>query len=313
MAIILDAPLEIPVQESVQIRNRGSYTLPDAARKAHRLNLTVEIISVTRNQYNNLNYNPMQGDYCNVTYFVGDAVKETRKVKYPNEVLIEWLNFETSIINAISSSVLVTATNMRTIALAQGILLGENPFTRTFTWAYPVTHVKFVCPPDTQIKVTCTWWPFEYPDFEFAESEPNTATPPGGGDEYRNPRRNPMDEPWDGNADSSGIDESRDPRDFDEANEPPPPPPLGEDCTRDYFIQAYVQYSNSDGTTSTARCDAVLRGKILSVSTKVSDDGGRRIAFVTRESCEGVVEEVNLVNAPLEPPFSLTVESVTVV
>lgn len=224
MSIILPAPLEVPQQDSVEIRNRGSYTIPEDARKAHRLNLTVEIISVTRNQYGNFNYNPTQGDYCNVTYFVKDAPLKTRKVKYPKEVLIEWLNLEASILNAGASDVLVTATNMRTIAIAQGILLGEFPFTRPFTWAYPVTHLKFVCPPDTQVRIVCTWWPFEYPPFEFAQSEPNTGSPPGGSNEYSSPRQNSSGEPWEGNDDASSPDPLRDPRDFDDANQPPPPP-----------------------------------------------------------------------------------------
>lgn len=233
----------MPQQETIQIRNKGSFTIPEEARKAHRLNLTVEIISVTRNQYGNFNYNPTQGDYCNVTYFVGDSPIETRKVKYAKETLLEWLNFETSIINAVNSAVLVTATNMKTIALAQGILLGELPFTRTFTWAYPVTHLKFVCPPNTQIKVTCTWWPFEYPDFEFAESEPNTATPPGGGNEYRNPRQNNNSEPWDGNPGASAPDPDRDERDYDPANIPPPPPP---DCVN-YRLVGQYQFGDTNG------------------------------------------------------------------
>lgn len=263
MPIIIDAPLEIPVQESVQIRNGGSYTLPLAARKAHRLNLTVEIISVTRNQYTNLMYNPPQGEYCNVTYWVGDAVKETRKVKYPKEVLIEWLNLEKSIVAQAASDVLVTATNMRTIALAQGVILGETPFTRPFVWAYPVTHLKFIGYPDTQMKVTCTWWDFEYPPFEFAEPDPNTADPPGGNDEYKKPKRNPNDEPWEGNAPASPPDPSRDPRDYDDANEPPPPESPGPDCTKQYLVTFSGTYTEEGGPGGSFSGQQILPGEIV--------------------------------------------------
>lgn len=309
---ILPVIRENPVQEVVEIRNRGSYTIPEEARKAHRLLVDVEVISVTRNQYTNLNYNLPQGEYGNVTYWSGASINRTEKIKYPSMRLIDWVNVEASAAFNAGLAADVPNRSVGALGLALGFPAIRGDRRAPIVWGYLTSHLKFVLYPHTQIRLTCQWYP--WPDIEeFEEPDPDLDDPASGEDEYPAPRRNPPDDPWNGNAPSSGIDESRDPRDFDEANEPPPPPPLGEDCTRDYFIQAFITTANPDGSTSTSRCDAVLRGKILSISTKVSPDGGRRIAFVTRQSCEGVVEEVNLVNAPVEPPFSLTVESVTAV
>lgn len=309
MPVIPPTP-ESPVQEVVNIRNSGSYTIPEEARKAHRLLIDVEVISVTRNQYSNLMYIPNQGEYGNVTFFSGASLVRDMKLKFPAQRLIDWVNLEASIADMVGRAGFVIILTLRSMAIALGLVPFEGDRQSPNTWGYPITHIKFKTYPDTQIRVTCQWYPF----VPFSETEPPTSDlddPANGEDEYPYPRRNPREDPWNGNADSSGIDESRDPRDFDEANEPAPPPPLGDDCTRDYFIQAFVTTENPDGSSSISRCDAVLRGEILSVTTKITSDGGRRIAYVLRRNCSGTTEEVNLVNAPVEPPFSLTVESVT--
>src|SRR5687767_5059583 len=150
---VIDAIPEVPVQKSEIIRNKGSFTIPLEARQAHRLVVDIEIESVVRNQYLNFQYNMPQGDYCNVTYWGGDAVVETRKVKYPKERLLDWVNIEASVLLNGANDVLVTNLNMKTIALAQGIILCETNYYRPFCWAYPVSHLKFVSPPGTQFKV----------------------------------------------------------------------------------------------------------------------------------------------------------------
>lgn len=306
----LPAIPESYLQVSAEIRNKGSFTIPIEARKAHRLIVDVEVVSVTRNQYLNFMYNLPQGDYCNVTHWAGSAISRTDKVKYPYQRLIDWVNIEGGgILNAVGVGVVIIDT-LISLGVALGLQVEETDGRAQPVWGYPTTHLKFVCPPQTQIRVTCTWYPFETVEGE-NDIDPQTEEPTGGGDEYGSPVENPPDDPWDGNNPASAPDPNRDPRDYDDANDPPPPPPLGPDCTRDYFIQAFITTENPDGSSGISRCDAVLRGEILSVSTKITPDGGRRIAYVLRKNCSGTTEEVNLVNAPVDPPFSLTVESVT--
>lgn len=307
---IIDAIPEVPQQQSAIIRNKGSFTIPEVARQAHRMVVDIEIQSVTRNQYFNLQYNMPQGDYCNVTYWHGKAIAETRKVKYPVERLIDWVNLEASLLIFAANNVLVTNINMKTIATAQGILLGETDFIRPASWAHPCSHLKFVAPPDTQFKVTCTWWPFELPPLPIAAPEPNTAQPPGGGDEYKSPQRNPNDDPWDGNAPPTGPDPNRDPRDYGPDNEPPPPPSPGPDCTKMYYISWSVTATNEQGGSATTEGVSGIQGEITGFDTYFNPAFGSWAYRAIRKSCEGQIEYVNMFGTTGAQSISGSVSSV---
>ena len=87
-----------------------------------------------------------------------------------------------------------------------------------------VSHLKFFCPPDTQIRVTSQ----RYPVVEFdgaADADPDLDDPASGEDEYPSPRKNPPGDPWKDNEPPSAKDPERDARDYGDDNEPPPPPP----------------------------------------------------------------------------------------
>jgi len=224
---ILPVIRETPVQEVVEIRNRGSYTIPEQARKAHRLLVDIEVISVTRNQYQNFNYNLPQGDYCNVTFWSGASINRTEKVKYPSQRLIDWVNIEAS--NAFNAGLAAEVVN-RTVG-ALGLALGfpaiRGDRRPPNVWGFMTSHLKFVCPPDTQIRVTCQWYPF--PNIEdFEEPDADLDDPAKDEPEYPKPRENPRSDPWKDNDPASPPDQARDPRDFDPANVPPEPPPIPE-------------------------------------------------------------------------------------
>jgi hypothetical protein len=240
---ILPVLREVPVQEVVEIRNTGSYTIPEAARKAHRLLIDVEIVSVTRTQYLNLQYNLPQGDYCNVTYWCGASIIRTEKVKYASTRLIDWVNIEGSIAQQLGILGRVIVVTIGSLGLALGAPPIEGDRRAYSTWGFNVSHLKFVCPPGTQIRVTCQWYPFRDLD-NIEEPDADLDDPANGEDEYPSPRRNPSDDPWDGNAVSSGPDPLRDPRDSDEANEPPPP---GGDSVPGKLYKVKIQYGGAFG------------------------------------------------------------------
>lgn len=240
---VIPATPEIPQQEVVELRNRGSYTIPSVARKAHRLLVDIEVVSVTRNQYQNFQYNLPQGDYCNVTFWSGASIVRTEKVKYPSQRLIDWVNVEASLANIIGLTGSIIVLTIGALAVALGLAPVEGDRKSPNTWGYPISHLKFVCPPDTQIRITCQWYPFN-DDAEVEEGTSDLDDPAEGEDEYPSPRRNPRDDPWDGNAASSGADPLRDPRDFDDANEPPPP---GSDSVAGKLYKVMIQYGGALG------------------------------------------------------------------
>lgn len=214
--VILPVIRETPLQVSYQIRNRGSFTIPEAARKAHRLLIDLEVVSVTRNQYQNLMYNLPQGDYCNVTYWAGASIMKTRKVKYASERLIDWVNVEAGLafnVGLATASVLFTLDNLAVALNLIPVQLDRRP---PVVWGYPISHLKVVCPPETQIKLTCQWYPF--PELgDFSSPDPDLDDPAEGEDEYPSPVRNPMSDPWEGNSPASVPQQERDTRDYDEA------------------------------------------------------------------------------------------------
>lgn len=213
---------ETPEQISFEIRNRGGVTIPEEARKAHRLLVDIEILSVTRTQYLNLQYNLPQGDYCNVTYWAGASISQTRKVKYVSERLIDWVNIEAGMAyhaSLIGQTIIQTIVNLAT-ALGYGSV--ELPRRPPNVWGYPISHLKFVAPPDTQFRVTIQWYPFV--DVEgVSEPDPDLDDPASGEDEYPSPRNNPRNDPWRDNNEASPLDPERDERDYDSANIPPVP------------------------------------------------------------------------------------------
>lgn len=211
---------ETPVQESVEIRNRGAYTIPEEARKAHRVLVDVEVISVTRTQYKNFMYNSPQGDYANVTLFNGASIKDTIKVKYPSQRLIDFVNIEGGICQMTALSCLAVSETVANLATAMGIVpvLGDNR--EINVWGLLISHLKIVCPEDTQVRITCQWYPFVHIP-GVGDVNPDLDDPADGEPEYNEPRRNPVSDPWIGNPDGTARDPGRDPRDYD-SNAPDP-------------------------------------------------------------------------------------------
>lgn len=204
---------EVPVTEVFEIRNRGSYSIPPAARKAHRITLDVEVRSVTRTQYRNNQYNLPQGEYGNCTLFNGAAILNTIKIKYPTQRVIEWVNIEAGI--QADTAINIQGVNETLKAIIE-ILVGNasaNPNQPANSWGLPYTHAKFVLYPDTQISLICTWWPFV--EFEgVATPEPDISDPQQGKDEYREPTKQNPSAPFNGNPPPSERQLDRDARDF---------------------------------------------------------------------------------------------------
>lgn len=203
---------ENPKQLVYEIRNRGSVTLPEEARKAHRVLVDIEIISVTRTQYQNLQYNLPQGDYCNVTYWAGASISQTRKVKYPSERLLDWVNIEAGIVYQLGITGAGIIQAIINLANAMGYANVNVPPREPQVWGLPISHLKFVAPPDTQFRITIQWYPFvDAPNV--AEPNPDLDDPAEGEDEYPSPRRNPASDPWEGNNVASPLPADRDIRD----------------------------------------------------------------------------------------------------
>lgn len=209
----LPASPESFLQVSYQIRNKGSFTIPDEARKSHRLILDIEVVSVTRTQYQNFLYNMPQGDYCNVTFWSGSAISRTEKIKYPSQRLIDWINIEASLcLNAAGVGVTIIET-IKSLGAALELTVTETDGQSQAVWGYPITHVKVVCPEDTQILLTCTWYPFETTPL-VNDIEPQIEEPSDSEDEYKSPSRNPSSNPWAENAPASLPQPDRDIRDY---------------------------------------------------------------------------------------------------
>lgn len=259
MPVVSPIP-ETPEQEVVEFRNTASYTIPEAARKAHRLLLDLEIISVTRTQYVNLQYNLPQGEYANVTFWNGASISRTEKIKYPSQRLIDWVNVEAGISNIVGGTGYVILQTLEQMAIALGLVPVEGDRSSPNTWGYPVSHLKIVAYPDTQFRLTCQWYPFvDYPNVE--ETNPDLDDPAQGENEYPSPRRNPPDDPWKDNDPASPPDPQRDARDYSSDNDPPPPvdPEAGNINT--WKIHVSSQYFTGDayfvcrGTPSISRGD----------------------------------------------------------
>jgi hypothetical protein len=308
MPVVPSTP-EIPEQEVVEIRNQGSYTIPQAARKAHRLLLDVEVISVTRNQYLNLQYNLPQGEYGNVTYWNGASISRTEKIKYPSQRLIDWVNIEAGIANIVGGTGYVILQTLREMAIALGLIPVEGDRSAPNTWGYPVSHLKFVCYPDTQIRITCQWYPFvDYPEVE--ETDPDLDDPASGEDEYPSPRRNPRDDPWKDNNPPTGPDPNRDERDYGDDNDPPPPPSPGPDCTKTYYISWSVTATNEQGGTATTEGVTGLQGEITGFDTYFNPAFNSWAYRAIRKSCAGEIEYVNMFGTTGAQSISGSVSSV---
>lgn len=241
---------ESPLELSFQIRNKGSFTIPFEARQAHRLALDIEVVSVTRTQYQNFLYNLPQGDYCNVTLWSGSTIRETIKVKYPSQRLLDWVNIEGGVYQSTALSCKSVLTTLRSLGAAMGYpsVAGDNQMPPI--WGYPITHVKVVCPEDTQIKLTCQWWPFvSLP--EIADVLPDLDEPSEGDSEYPSPSRNPANDPWKENAPPSLPDSNRDERDYSPENYPSTEP-------TEYQFKVPVSYTGSPSVCSfTGQTDLV--------------------------------------------------------
>lgn len=218
------APRETPVQETVEIRNKGSYTIPLAARRAHRCLIDVEIISVTRPQYYNFLYNLPQGDYANFTLWSGASIRETVKIKYPAQRILDWVNIEAGMQHSAALVAAGVGRSLNNLAVQLGFIPFPLPNSPDPSWGLLISHVKVVCPEDTQLRITCQWYPFIARE-DVATPDPDLDDPAEGEDEYPEPKKNPVGDPWQGNPDPSGPDPNRDPRDSSPDNVPPPPPP----------------------------------------------------------------------------------------
>lgn len=297
---ILPVIRESPVQETVQIRNKGSYTIPEEARKAHRLLVDVVVVSVTRNQYGNLNYNLPQGEYGNVTFWSGASINRTEKIKYPTMRLIDWVNVEASVAFQCALNAKAVNTTVGALGLAMGYPSVEGDRRPPTVWGYLTSHLKFVLYPDTQMQVICQWWP--WPDAEgIEEPDPDLDDPASGEDEYPEPKRNPKDEPWDGNPPSSGLDQSRDPRDFDDSNAPPPPSLPGQECGVRYLL-TLNRVDSESGIKEVTRQEFL--GKFVGIR-KVSSGflfGGPKEYFtfyldIDQSECGGGPQSIDLTGA----------------
>lgn len=305
----LPAARETPVQEVVEFRNEGAYTIPVEARKAHRVLIDIEIISVTRTQYQNFQYNLPQGDYCNVTYWAGASIVNTRKVKYVSERLLDWVNLEASIANSISQAGFVINTNMIAFAATLGSLLIPTPYADITTWGLNISHLKFVCPEDTQVRITCQWYPFL--DFQgAAKADPDLDDPAEGEDEYPSPRRNPRDDPWKDNNPPSSPDPNRDSRDYGDDNTPPPPPSPGPDCTKTYYISWSVTATDEQGGTATTNGVSGIQGEITGFDTYFNPAFNSWAYRAIRKSCGGEIEYVNMFGTTGAKSISGSVSSV---
>lgn len=290
---VLPVIRESPVQEVVQIRNKGSYTIPEEARKAHRLLVDIRILSVTRNQYSNLMYNLPQGEYGNCTYWSGAAINDTRKIKYPNERLIDWVNVEASAAFNAGLAAEVPNRSVGALGLAMGFPVVKGDRRPPIVWGFLTSHLKFVLYPDTQLELICQWYP--WPDIdEFEEPDPDLDDPASGEDEYPSPKRNPRDEPWEGNPPSSGIDGSRDPRDFDDANVPPPPGSPGPDCTKTYRIVASGETTDANGVTYPWATEGQYLGEIVSVGPYFNPAFNSWAYRITQKTCDGQINYLNM-------------------
>lgn len=213
MGVKLPVVPEAWVEETVEIRNRGAYTIPNEARKAHRCTIDVEVVSVTREQFKNLMYNLPQGNYLNVTAFNGAAICDTIVIRYPTQRLLDWVNIEASVQYSVARSVRSTYSFFELIMQQLSINYGLLPSRPDNSWGLPWSHLKFVAPPDTQVRVRCRWYLFNE-DPDVANPDPQTGDAQEGKDEYREPSQNSPNSPFSGNPPATERDTNRDPRDY---------------------------------------------------------------------------------------------------
>jgi len=227
-------------------RNFGTYLLPDAARRAHKLTLSIRIDSITRTQYQNFKYNPPQGDYGNVTLFHGFEVAAVHNVKFANEVIYEWFNLEGSLVQATYYAQYLNAENLVTIAAALGRSVSTEPPESINLWGCPLSLIKILCPAGTQFSIRCEWYEFQDQDVINVSPSVRVIPPPNRQGECREPTKREPPRPWRGNPPKTpdnpadcylGDGNDQNP---DDTGEPPPAPPAT-------WIAFWMQYRSYEG------------------------------------------------------------------
>lgn len=201
-------------------RERGSIRLNAAERAAYAVVVDIEILSYVGEISQSFRSLPPKGFWGNATIFEGVTPRERLQMEFP---LFRVLNVRNDAAAATYNALAIAADGNQQIAgLDDAVEALWNAFTE-INLAPTLRHreeiIKFQGLPLSQFRFTVYRLPFptsDFVDLPFNDDPPNT-----GNDEYPEPRRNPLSDPYAGNPPESNRPGAADPRDF--APEPEPP------------------------------------------------------------------------------------------
>lgn len=179
---------------------------------------SVEIVSVIRDEYRSFKSNPANGHYGYAVIFHGaDPVRRidlefpvTRLFTRENVIATTYTGqwFQTAQIG-VSLRNLYNCLALPVKLCADLVMEVADPIALP---GHPETVVKVKVPPGSQFNIICYWVDIPGVGVTTLEIDPSDGS--DGLDEYPEPKRNPQDEPWQGNPGPNTEDPANDPRDY---------------------------------------------------------------------------------------------------
>lgn len=207
-------------RESLVFREQGSFRFAPVQRESYALFLDIEILSYVGERYVNLKSNPPYSFYGYATIFEGAVATRKIPLDYARQRIISVVNRQP--IDIADREIIANNQEEIEISLAGALdvaldyLLAES---NQGTLGHLETVVKVKCPPLTSFRVNCQWLPFDADIEDYVRIIPEDPT--DGEDEYPEPARNSVSDPYSGVPASSPIDGANDPRDYGEPEDIP--------------------------------------------------------------------------------------------
>lgn len=201
-------------------RESGSYRFTKEQRESYALILEVRIISFVQEVYYNSKSLPDHGFWGYATVFEGAVCRELIQVQFSRFRLLNTRNNRAASVSDADEQKIRQVFGSFQIAEALDFVLAEiSQFEGTPVLPHKETVIKFKGLPLSQFEFRCYW--LALTDVDEAQPEFSEQDPTGGEDEFPNPTRNPLDNPYAGNPDPSDQDPDSDDRDYSDENNPP--------------------------------------------------------------------------------------------
>jgi len=250
----------IKEEREVQYRDQGSVVLTDRERSAARLIVTIDILSVTVEEYRNDRYVPPDGFYGYMTFFRGAAVWRKMSVDFPKQRVWDEINWLLWLYYTARETVTLIMEGFSEIVadIGEGVnnLLEEverpSVVASAFSWFFrktgevwefffgeedesaeessfyiplpiPSPHpdiIKFKAASPGQFRIRVEGWHYESALAQSLNPPVDVSDPTEGEDQYSSPAKNSPDDPYSGLPNPSPLDPLADPRDVRGSEDP---------------------------------------------------------------------------------------------